>query len=99
MTKKILIGLSLIFALSCNKEDNEGDSIKQENGNVWISGGLAVCAVQIHLDNGDALIVNLEDVISFSSGDKINVRYKEIGINEFCSPCINCEIIEIKKVK
>ena len=101
MTKKILIVLALIFALSCNKEDkrNKDNSIKQENGNVWISGGLAVCATQIHLDNGDALIVNLKDVISFSSGDKVSVRYREIGINEFCSPRIDCEIIEIKKVK
>ena len=32
MTKKILFGLALIFALSCNKD--EDDSIKQANGNV-----------------------------------------------------------------
>jgi len=101
MTKKILIGLALIFAISCNKEDkrDKDNSIKQESGNVWISGGLAVCAVQIHLDNGDVLIPNVIDVISFSSGDKVSVRYREIGINEFCSPRIDCKIIEIKKVK
>ena len=96
--KKILFGLILLFALSCNKDNNE-DDVKQEIGNVWLSGGLAYCAEQIHLDNGDTLIVNLEDIISFTSGDRVNVKYKEIGINEFCSPGIDCEIIEIKKVE
>jgi len=97
MTKKILFGLALIFALSCNKD--EDDSIKQANGNVWISGGLYYCATQIHLDNGDTLVVKLEDIISFMSEDKVSVRYKEFGINKHCSPFIDCEIIEIKKVK
>ena len=98
--KYFLIGLALIFAFSCNKNDkrDEDNSIKQENGNVWISGGLAYCALQIHLANGDTLIVDLEDIISFTSGDKVSVSYKKIGINEFCTPYIDCEIIEIKKV-
>lgn len=98
MTKKILIGLVLIFALSCNK-DNDDESTKQGKGSVWLSGGLFYCAEQIHLDNGDTLIVNLEDIISFKSGDRINVEYKEIGINESCPPGINCEIIDIKKIE
>ena len=98
MIKNVLLGLTLLFALSCNKDDGE-DSVKQENGNVWLSGGLAYCAVQIHLDNGDTLIVTLEEIISFRSGDRVTVKYKEIGINEFCSPYIDCEIIEIKKVE
>ncbi len=98
MTKKFLIGLAMLFALSCNKDD-DNDSIKQENGNVWLSGGLAYCAEQIHLDNGDTLIVNLEDIISFTSGDRVSVKYKEIGINKLCAPGIDCEIIEIKKVE
>ena len=98
MTKKILLGLALVFALSCNKDDDD-DSIKQENGNVWLSGGLAYCAEQIHLDNGDTLIVNVEDIISFTSGDRVSVKYKEIGINKFCSPSIDCEIIEIRKAE
>lgn len=98
MIKKVLFGLILVFALSCNKDDSE-DSIKQENGNVWISGGLMYCAVQIHLDKGDTLIVKIEDVISFRSGDRVTVKYKEIGINEFCPTGIDCEIIEIRKVE
>lgn len=98
MTKKILIGLALIFALSCNK-DNDDDSIRQEKGEVWLSGGLAFCAEQIHLDNGDTLIVNIEDVISFTSGDRVSVKYKELGINESCPPGIDCEIVDIKKVE
>ena len=99
MTKRILLGLVLVFFLSCNKDDVNDNSIKQQNGAVWISGGLAVCAEQIHLDNGDTLIVNLEDVISFRTGDRVNVKYKEIGINESCAPGIDCKIIEIKKVQ
>jgi hypothetical protein len=98
MTKKILLGLTLLFVLSCNK-DNDDDFIGYENGNVWLSGGLWHCAEQIHLDNGDTLIVNLEDVISFKSGDKVRVKYNEIGLNEFCSPGIDCEIIDIKKIE
>ena len=97
MIKKVLLGLTLLFILSCNKDDSEG-IIKQENGNVWLSGGLANCAEQIHLDNGDTLIVSLEEIISFRLGDRVKVKYKEIGINEYCSPSIDCEIIEIKKL-
>jgi len=96
MTKFILLGLVLLFALSCNKDD---DAVKMENGKVWLSGGLAYCAEQIHLDNGDTLIVNMEDLMSFTSGDRVNVKYKEIGINKSCSQGIDCEIIEIKKVE
>ena len=96
MTKKMLLCLILLLALSCNKDDGNALT-KQENGNVWLSGGLAYCAEQIHLDNGDTLIVTIEDVKSFKSGDRVVVRYKEIGINKFCSPGIDCEIIEIKK--
>lgn len=98
MTRKILFGLALVFALSCNKDD-DNDSIKQGNGEVWLSGGLAYCAEQIHLDNGGTLIVNMEDIISFKSGDRVNVKYKEIGLNKTCSPGIDCEIIEIKKAE
>ena len=96
MTKKYLIGLALVFALSCSRDD---DFIKQENGNVWLSDGLAHCAEQIHLDNGNTLIINIKDLMSFTSGDRVSVKYKEIGINKFCSPSIDCEIIEIKKVE
>lgn len=98
MTRKILIGLALVFALSCNK-DNDDDSIRQEKGNVWLSGGLAYCAEQIHLDNGDTLVVNIEDVISFTSGDRVRVKYKELGINESCIPGIDCEIVDIEKIE
>jgi hypothetical protein len=98
MTKKILIGLVLIFALSCNK-DNDDESIKQGKGNVWLSGGLFYCAEQIHLDNGDTLIVKMEDIISFKSGDRVNVKYKEIGMNESCPTGIDCEIVDIKKIE
>jgi len=98
MTRKILIGITLVFALSCNK-DNDDDTIRQENGDVWLSGGLANCAEQIHLDNGDTLIVNIEDVISFTSGDRVRIKYKELGLNEYCPPGIDCEIVDIEKIE
>jgi hypothetical protein len=98
MIKKLLFGLTILLALSCNKDDSDS-SVKQENGNIWLSGGLAYCAEQIHLDNGDTLIVNIKDIISFKSGDRVTIKYEEIGINESCPPGIDCEIIEIKKVE
>jgi hypothetical protein len=93
--KKVLLGLTLLVVLSCNKDDGEA-LIKQESGEVWLSGGLAHCAEQIHLDNGVTLIINnIEDIKYFKSGDRVTVKYKENGINEFCFPSIDCEIIEI----
>ena len=99
MTKRILFGLVLVFLLACNEDDGNDGSIKQQYGDVWLSGGLAVCAEQIHLDNGDTLIVKLEDIIVFRTGDRVNVKYKEIGLNKSCSPGIDCEIIGIKKIQ
>lgn len=96
-TVGFLLGLALLVSLSCNKDDS--NDVKQEEGFIWISGGLAYCAEQIHLDNGDTLIVNLEDIRFFTSGEKVNVKYKELGLNESCSPGIECEIIEIKKAQ
>jgi hypothetical protein len=95
MKKVILFELVLMIAFSCDQED---DFIAQENGKVWLSGGLVICAEQIHLDSGDTLIINLEDIIAFKSGDRVRVKYKEIGKNEFCSPGIDCQIIDIRKV-
>jgi len=40
----------------------------------------------------------LEDIIFFKSGDRVNVKFKEIGINESCPPEIDCEIVVIKKL-
>ena len=94
---RFILALGLFFSLSsCDKEEN---SIKQENGNVWLSGGLYYCAEQVRLDNGDTLVVSLEDIISFRSGDRVNVKYKEIGVNENCLQYIDCEIIEINKIE
>lgn len=95
MKKIILFGLVLMITLSCDKDDA---LIEQENGNVWLSGGLAICAEQIHLDTGDTLIVDLEDIISFKTGDRVRIKYKKIGIIGSCSPGIDCQIIDIRKV-
>jgi len=99
MKKTALLGFTLMFLFSCNKKDDVDDGMKLGNGKVWLSGGLAYCAEQIHLDNGDTLIVSIDEIISFKTDDRVAVKYKELGINEFCSPFIDCEIIEIKKVE
>src|SRR5690554_6216764 len=98
--KKLLL-LVLLFAclFSCVDEDKDDPAIKQQEGEIWLSGGLAVCAEQIHLANGDTLIVDLEDIMDFSAGDRVNVKYKERGLNEACAPGINGEIIEIRKIE
>lgn len=96
--KKIFLVLAILFAFSCDK-DKVDESIKQETGSIWLSGGLAVCAEQIHLDNDVTLIVKLEDIIAFKSGDRVTVKYKESGINESCPPGINCEIVNIIKAR
>ncbi|WP_114749715.1 hypothetical protein [Pleomorphovibrio marinus] len=96
--KIVLIALALVVALSCNKEDDD-DFIKQENGDIWLSGGLANCAAQIRLGNGSILIVDIDDILPFVSGDRVSVKYKEVGLNEFCPPNIDCEITEIKKLE
>jgi hypothetical protein len=99
MKKIVLLVFLLISIFSCNKKDDVDDGMKQGNGKVWLSGGLAYCAEQIHLDNGDTLIVSIDEIITFKTDDSVEVKYKELGINEFCSPFIDCEIIEIKKVE
>lgn len=99
MARRILFGLVLVILLSCTDDKGNDGSIKQQDGVVWLSGSLVICAEQIHLDNGDTLIVKFEDIIAFRSGDRVNVKYKEIGLNESCAPGIDCEIIEIKKIQ
>ena len=98
MRKIILLVFALVIALFCKKNDHH-DSVKLEIGSVWLSGGLAYCAAQIRLDNGETIIVKLEDTIFYTSGDRVSVKYREIGINKNCSPGIDSEIIEIKKVE
>jgi len=88
-----------MFFLSCTKDDSNEGIIKQQAGDVWLSGGLAFCAEQIHLDNGDTLIVNLDEIIFFRTGDRVMVKYKELGISGSCSPGIDCEIVDIKRIE
>lgn len=99
MAKSILPGLVLALFFSCVNDDSNGGAIKQQDGDIWLSGGLGACAEQIHLTNGDTLIVDLEDITSFGTGDRVNVKYKEIGVNKSCTPGIDCEIIEIRKIQ
>ncbi len=75
MARRILFGLVLVILLSCTDDKGNDGSIKQQDGVVWLSGSLVICAEQIHLDNGDTLIVKFEDIIAFRAGDRVNVKY------------------------
>lgn len=91
-----MLAVSLAI-LSCNSDDE--DIIKTEKGELWLSGGLYHCAEQIHLDNGDTLIVNLKEVIPYASGDRVTIKYKELERNEHCSYGLNCSVIELMKLE
>lgn len=93
MKQRLFYILTLLIVLSCNKEDSD---IKQADGEVWNSGGLYYCAQQIRLDNGDTLVISKDDIITITG--RVNIKYREKGINENCSPYIDCEIIKIKKI-
>lgn len=94
--KKNLLAFIFILLFSCGKNGVDAP-IKEEAGTVWLSGGLAYCASQIHLDNGDTLIVQVSDVYpSFRSGNRVTVMYKEKGINKNCSPGIDCEVLSVR---
>lgn len=96
--KKIIIPLLfalLAIQLSCSEEND----YKQEQGSVWRSGALSYCSEQLHLENGDTLIVNDGTISNFNSGDRVSVKYIEIGINEICTYGIDFELIEIKKIE
>ncbi|WP_157243349.1 hypothetical protein [Algoriphagus resistens] len=98
MKNNIMLMLAVSLALlSCNSDSE--DIIKTEKGKLWLSGGLYYCAEQIHLDNGDTLIVNLKEVISYTSGDRVTIKYKELGRNKNCSYGINCSVIELRKLE
>lgn len=99
MKRLMWFGFVAIFLLSCDKRDDDDKGIKQESGNVWLSGGLAVCAEQLHLDTGDTLIASIEKIGTLKTGDRVVVKYRELGISNACPPYINCEIIEITKVE
>jgi hypothetical protein len=100
MMKRLMwFGFMAILLLSCDKRDDDDKGINQENGKVWLSGGLAFCAEQLHLDNGDTLIASIEKIGTLKTGDRVVVKYRELGISTACPPYINCEIIEITKVE
>lgn len=95
-----LIAFTFLFA--CSKVEEEIESnIKEGTGIVWLSGGLMFCAEQIRMENGDTLIpVNNFEVLKFSSGQQVNIRFIEIKERESaCSIGLDCEIIEISKAE
>lgn len=99
MRKIFIAGCLLLYIISC-KKSNTDPEIKQETGKLWISGGLLNCAIQLRLNNGDTLVVPFADIntsTDFRSGDEVNVKYTETGINSFCPSYIDCNIVEITR--
>jgi hypothetical protein len=96
---------SLIFLIiattfnACSKEGEEeiNPEIREGTGTIWLSGGLAFCAEQIRMENGDTLIpVSYEEVYKFESGQLVNIKFIEKETRESsCSVGKDCEIIEI----
>lgn len=101
MNRFIAIIILLIF-ISCKKENTD---IKEGTGTIWLSGGLAFCAEQIHLDRGDTLIpvynTNLLLIrAKLTSEDRVKIRYKELTTKELgCKIGMDCEVIELVKLK
>lgn len=97
--KNLLLILVVLLFLSCKKTSDD-NNIKQATGTVWISGGLVYCAEQIHLDNGKKLIVSDKITIyKFRAGDRVVVKYKEIGTSKYCAPNIDCNVISMEKLQ
>lgn len=99
----LLIVLNISFSCS-KKSDEEEFDIKEGTGTVWLSGGLAFCAVQIRMEKGDTLIpVDRENemkVLHFNGDDKVQMRYKVFDSKESgCSIGKDCEIIEINLIE
>ncbi|WPR76559.1 hypothetical protein [Algoriphagus sp. NG3] len=97
MGKNMIFFCIPLLLLSCTNDDE--DIVKSKDGEIWRSGGLYYCAEQIHLDNGDTLIVELRDVMNFVGGDRVTIKYKELDRNKNCSYGINCQVIELKKIE
>lgn len=95
MKKIITISLILFAAAACSK--NEVADAQEAKGEVWLSGGLAVCAEQIRLDNGQILVASVDDIKTFKSNDRVIVKYNQTSLNQNCSPALNCKIISIRK--
>ena len=97
--KLTAILITLLVFFSCSKQNDEQLDLKDGTGTVWLSGGLYYCAEQIHLLNGDTLIVvNIDEIYKYKSGDEVFLKYRETGNRKSgCNIGIDCEIIEIVK--
>ena len=102
--RAIIFSILIIISFSCSKETDEKDNIKEGIGTVWLSGGLAFCAIQIRMEKGDTLIpidlTNEMKLMHFKMDDKVKVKYREIIPKQ--SNCLignDCEIIEINLIE
>lgn len=98
MTKNIFLGVLLLAVFSCNKNETD-DSIKQGKGDLFVSGAIYGCAVQIRLDSKDTITISAMEINTLKSGDRVSVKYKEIGKNKYCTSYTDCEVIELRKIK
>ena len=101
-TKIILITFFFFVVFACSDEkDDLPEGEKEAVGTVWLSGGLAFCAEQIRLDEGDTLITtDWETIYQFKAGDRVSVIYREINNRvSGCNIGVDCEIIDIEKIE
>lgn len=98
----VLLILLLFVAFACSDEKDElPEGEKEAIGTVWLSGGLAFCAEQIRLDEGDTLITtDWETIYQFKGGDRVSVIYRELDNRASgCNIGVDCEIIDIEKIE
>jgi hypothetical protein len=92
-----------IILLSCGKETGiDEPQILEGTGTVWLSGGLAYCATQFRMENGDTLIPNqfTTELVKLKAGNRIRLKYQEPTIRESgCKIGKDCKIIEVKVIE
>ncbi len=105
--KKIISRLAylvviLAVSFSCsNEKDENNTNLKHGNGTLWLSGGLAYCAAQIRMENGDTLIpINEEQVFKYISGQKLKITYELLETKETgCNIGKDCKIENVDLIE
>lgn len=99
---KIVWTIVFIFLFSCGKETEDVElQVLEGTGTVWLSGGLAYCATQFRMENGDTLIPNqfTTELVKLKAGNRIRLKYQELTIRESgCKIGKDCKIIEVKVI-
>lgn len=100
---KIIAIVCFLVLFSCTKEsETEGPIVLENNGTVWLSGGLMYCATQFRMDTGDTLIPTpfAYEWVYLKSGERIHLKYSILEERESgCTIGKDCRVIEIAKIQ